>query len=449
MIKKSTLLVLLLAVMAGAAVYYFDWKRGQKEAEKAAEDTSQPAFAVQADDISSLVISYPVDPKSKPVQMEKRNGSWQITQPIQTSADDASVQGIVDQLASARVSQTEPAAPDRLKVYGLDNPDVSLDFQLKSGAKHNLKLGKKDFTGVSVYALVDNNAKDVALLPESLLVSSDKPLQDLRDHAVLHITSTEVHSFELKNSSGDLAATKEKDAWKFTKPSDARGDDDGITSLLSSVSTAKMAAIASETADNLGKYGLTNPAITFTASDEKGKRATLEVGKKEDDDYYARDPGRSMVFRINQDLYKKLTENYNDLRDKKIAHLDQPNITHVEIHNANGGMVCTRKGEFEWTFDEPADQKGKSASLEKLFNPLALARAEEIIDHPASNVTAKLSKPAFEAILTDKSGKKLTIQISKESDGFVYARSSDYLAVCKLKPQVLTELNFKATDLAF
>ena len=31
MIKKSTLFILLGAIALGAAVYYFDWKRGQKE----------------------------------------------------------------------------------------------------------------------------------------------------------------------------------------------------------------------------------------------------------------------------------------------------------------------------------------------------------------------------------------------------------------------------------
>ncbi len=94
----------------------------------------------------------------------------------------------MQQLASARVSQTEPGTPDRLKVFGLDTPALALDFQMQNGAKHSLRLGKKDFTGVSVYAIVDN-AKDVALLPESLLISADKPLQDLRDHSVLHFVS--------------------------------------------------------------------------------------------------------------------------------------------------------------------------------------------------------------------------------------------------------------------
>src|SRR5271155_2271814 len=242
MIKKSTLIGLLLAVIAGATAYYFDWKRGQKDAENSSADTTKPAFTLQADDISSLTISYPADPKSQPIHFEKQNGVWQITAPLQTGADDPSLQGILQQLASVRIAQTEPGTPDRLKVFGLDAPVVALDFQMKNGAKHSLRLGKKDFTGVSVYSVVDN-AKDVALLPESLLVSADKPLQDLRDHSVLHFESAEANSFNLKNSSGELAATKDHDLWKFTKPSRAPADGDAINSLFSAVANAKIVTI--------------------------------------------------------------------------------------------------------------------------------------------------------------------------------------------------------------
>jgi hypothetical protein len=448
MIKKSTLIVLLVAVLAGGAVYYFDWQRGQKEAEKATQDTSKPAFSVLAPDISSLSISYPADPKSQGMQLEKRSGAWQITQPIQTGADDPSVQGIVQQLATARVTQTEPGTPDRLKVYGLDPPAVVLDFQMQNGAKHNLKLGKKDFTGVSVYAIADN-AKDVVLLPESLLVSVDKPLQEMRDRAVLHINAVEFNSFDLKNSSGEIGAAKGQDGWQFSKPASTPGDEEAITTLLSGVANAKMVTIASETAEKLGSYGLTAPAITFTASDGKGQSATLLVGKKEGDQYFARDASRPMIFRINQDLYKKLMEGYGDLRERRIVRFDPENITHLEIHNANGTIACTRKNGSEWTFDEPPEQKGKSANAEKFFSPLQVTRAEAIFDRPTADVAARLSKPAFEATLTDKGGKNLTVQISKEYGGFVYARSSQGPAIYKLKAQTVTELNFKAGDMVF
>jgi uncharacterized protein DUF4340 len=460
MIKKSTLIVLVAAIVLGAAAYYFDWKRGQKEAANSPADSTKPAFTLQADDISSLDISYPADPKSQPIHFEKQNGVWQITQPLQTGADDASVQGIVQQLASVRVAQTEPGTPDRLKVFGLDTPDLVLDFQMKNGAKHALRLGKKDFTGVSVYTIVDS-AKDVALLPESLLVSADKPLQDLRDHSVLHFVAPDANSFDLKNSSGELAAAKDHDAWKFTKPSNAPGDTDAINSFLASVASSRMTTIASETPDSLAKYALANPAISFTVSDSKGKTATLLVGKKEGDEYFARDTSRPTIFRIKQDLYKKLTQSFTDLRDKKLAQFDPATINHVQIHNASGTILCTRKNETDWTFDVSAErdekekkndqQKGnrpeKSVNLDKLFTPLQQATADEVFDQPTPALLAKLAKPAFEADLADKNGKVLKIEISKESGGFVYARTSESTAIYKLKPQILTDLSFKASDL--
>lgn len=458
MIKKSTLIVLLVAVIVGAAAYYFDWKRGQKEAVNSPADSTKSAFSLKADDISTLTISYPADPKSQPIHFERQNGAWQITSPLQSSADDPSLQGILQQLASVRIAQTEPGTLDRLKVFGLDTPVVALDFQMKNGAKHSLRLGKKDFTGVSVYSIIDN-ANDVALLPESLLISADKPLQDLRDHSVLHFVTDDVKSFGLKNSSGELAAAKDHGSWKFTKPAGAPGDGDAINALLLAVANAKTSAIVSETPENLPKYGLASPAISFSVADAKGGIATLLVGKKEGDEYFARDAARPTIFSVNQDLYKKLAENFSDLRDKKLAHLDPTTITHAEIHNASGTILATRKSETEWALDgsaqkdeKPSDkqkdnQQAKPVSLDKLFTPLQQATAEEIFDHPAPAIVAKLAKPEFEAILTDKSGKTMKVEVSKESGGFVYARTSESPTIYKLKPQILTDLNFKPSDL--
>ena len=446
--KKSTLIILLLAILAGAAAYYFDWKRGEKDAAKPATDSTKLAFTLQPDEIQSLTISYPADPKSQPVTFEKRDGTWQITQPLQTGADSSAIDGIVQGLVAARIEQTEPGAPDRLKVYGLDPADVALDFQLKNGAKHSVRLGKKDFTGSSVYAVLDQG-KDVALVPESLLVSADKPLQVLRDHSVLHIDTNDVRSFDLKNAAGEVVAAKEKSDWNLVKPAAGAADSDAINALLAAISTAKLVSIESETAENLAKYGLANPAITVTAGDSKGKTATLLIGKKEGEEYFARDASRPTIFRVNQDLVKKLAVGYPDLRDKKIVRLDPADFIHAEIHDANGTIVCSRKGDADWVFDEPADQKGKSASLEKLFSAIGEARADQIIDHPASDIVARLAKPAFDLTLTTKDGKKLNIAISKESGDFVYARSSAEPTVYKLKKQILDTLNFKPSDLTF
>ncbi len=452
LIKKSTLIVLLCAIVLGAGVYYFE-KRSGSSTESASEDKSKPAFTIRADDITALTIAHPGRADQPPIQLSNQNGNWSITQPLETSADQSAARGIADGLASARVSQTEPATPDRLKAYGLDSPRVELDFQAKTGPKHKVLMGDKDFTGISVYSLIDD-AKTVSLLPMSLYDSTDKPINDLRDRSVLHIDSGKVASVELKNAKGDLAlakqSVKDQTQWNFTKPAGVRADDDTVTSLLSTVSNGKFTAIESEKAENLAKYGLANPAITFTTVDDKGNRQTLLVGKKQGDGYAARNVSEPMIFVINEDLYKKLAENFNDLRDKNFVHVTENDVNGIELHNTNATMTISRKkgSDFDWVVDSPADVKGKSAATWKVFSPLTSAKAEEVIDHPSAEISAKLAKPAVEINLNEKSGTKLTVKISNAVGDFVYGQTSAGPSVYKLKKSILDDLNFKPSDLA-
>ena len=225
MIKKSTLFILLGAIALGAAVYYFDWKRGQKEAEKSTADTTKPVFSIPAgSEIVSLVITRPQVAGEAPTHLEKQNGIWQILQPLQTEADQHIVGSIVETLGNSRIESNQPGTPDRLKAYGLDPPAVSVEFKLQNGTQHTLKLGNKDFTNTYVYGLIDG--KDAALLPSALRTQTDLSVNFLRDHDVLHFAQSDVNSFSLKNPAGQIEAKKEKAGWTFAKPDAGQLADD-------------------------------------------------------------------------------------------------------------------------------------------------------------------------------------------------------------------------------
>jgi hypothetical protein len=340
------------------------------------------------------------------------------------------------------VSQTEPDTPDRLKTYGLDPPQLSLEFQLRNGVKHTVLVGDKDFTGSSIYTIVDG-AKSVSLLPESILTSSTKSVDDLRDRAALHITSEQVASFTLKGPSRELAAAKENNEWKLSKPTSAPADRDAVDSLLSAVANAKMSTVASEKPDSLGKYGLAPPAVTFAAIDDKGRKSTLLLGKKEGAQYFARDASRPMIFRVSEDVQKQLAKSYSDLRDKKVLRLNSDDINRIEIRNDHGTITASRK-DYAWKIESPDAQKGKTATSLKILDPLTSLRAGEVLDQPPSNLLAQLAKPAIEATLTDKNGKKMTLRVSKPSGDVAYAQTSESSALYKLKKQDVDSLNFEA-----
>ncbi len=446
-LKKSTLVVMLCAIGLSAGVYYFDWKKGAET--KPVADTSKPAFSLQASDITSFTISHPAQTDDKPIRFEKQNGDWRIVGPVATDADQSSASGIADQLASARIAQTESGSADRRKAFGLDPPQLSIDFQLASGSKHSVELGNQDFTQEYVYAIVDNG-QSVALLPELLSTSASKSLDDLRDRAVLHIAPDEVRSLELKNASGDLKLAKEKDQWKFDSPAGFLAGREAIDSLLQSVSNSKLLSVASETPDKLSSYGLASPAIVLTVTDSKGAKSTLAVGKKDGTIYFARDLSRPMVFRMEADVESKLAEKLSDLRDKQVLHADMSEIQSIQLQNSSGSVTITRKpgDSDDWIFDAPADHKGKPVTSWRLVDPLGNMQADEVIDHPTPAQLSSLSNPAIRVTLTGNDGKAVTLRISKPADDFAYAQSDRARTLFKVKRTVFNELNVSAGDLS-
>ncbi|MGH9572425.1 MAG: DUF4340 domain-containing protein [Candidatus Acidiferrales bacterium] len=447
MISRSTLIVLILAVLVGGGTYYYQKKHS---APPPSTDTSKPVFpSMQSADIQSITIHHLPEGKDTTIALNRSGDGWEMIQPLNTPADTSSVQGIADGLAEASSSQSEPGTPDRLKAYGLDPGSIAIDFTTKKGVKHTVLLGNKDFTGDDIYAVVDSQAK-VALLPNSLLTSADKTAADLRDKAILHVDTDQAASAELKNSSGDILMKKTSSGWTMTKPDTASADSDAVSSLLSAVSTGKFASVASETPDNLGKYGLSNPAITLTVTNDIGKSATLIVGSKKGDDYYARDTSRPTIFEVDADLYKKLTQTPSELLDKEPLHVDESDINEIQIQGSDGNIVADRKsaGSEEWVVTQPAAQKGKSASAWKVFSVLSGLKADEVIEKPTAAVLANLDHPAYQLTLVDTKGKKRILKVSKASGDFVYAQSSDGPAVFKLKKASFNDLDISPADMA-
>jgi hypothetical protein len=444
-IKRATLIVLAIAAILAGAVYYFDWKRSNEEK----PSPTKRAYSMQGSDVVSLTLAHPTQPSEPAIRFARRGGSWQIVEPVETAADQATIDGLCDQIAAADVGETEPGTPDRLKAFGLDPPRASLNFQLASGAMHTLLIGNKTFTGDSAYAIVDG-AQQVSLLPALLATSTAKNLDALRDRSVLHFDSAQAASFMLKNPGGEIEASKENDRWKIKKPSEVFASTDAVDSLLQSIRDATLVSVASEKADDLAHYGLLSPTISFSVTDGKGAQFTLLVGKKDGDAYFARDVSRPTIFRVNDPVYKKLSEKFADLRDKKVLHTDSAGIQTMEIRNANGSVSLSRQKDSsdDWVFDAPPDQKGKAASSWKILDPLLGLTAEDVIDHPPPNLLALEANPAVTAILTDKAGKPWVVKISKASGDFVYAQATGSPSLYKLKKEALDTLNVKAADLA-
>jgi hypothetical protein len=447
--KKSTLIVVLVAAALGAFVYFYDSKHNFNP--PSPEASWKPAFAVKESDITGLTLVNKSSPDK--ITFAKQGGTWKITAPVQTDADQAAITGILSDLVSDKIERSF-APTGALSVYGLDHPAVTLDFEAK-GARHTLALGDKDFSNSLVYAFVDGS-KQISMIPASLLDETSKPLLQLRDRNILELHGATVSGLSLDDPSGKISLSKDASGWKITAPRPVAGDDSAVDALVASLSSAKFTGVVSETAAETAKdavkYGLTHPVITLDVTTAKGAQPLhLVIGKGATKDtrgkYYARDASRPMIFQVDSTLFTELDKKFFDLRDKSILHLVPADISSIQVKNANGLIECSQGKNDEWTGVLPVANKGKTVQSWKFLDPLENTRATAIYDSPSPAILSKLRKPAIVVTISDKSGKVTTVTVSSAVKDSVYVRTSAGPQVYQVSTQILKDLGFKPSDL--
>ena len=435
--KRSTLILLLIAAVAGVAVYFVEVKSGKSRNEE--PEKTNPAFKFKREDVTSIKVIR----GGQTVNLENQNNKWVITQPVNATADEGVVNSLVGDLVSARIERDFAPAGGDLKQYGLSEPAVKLEVKLKNGETHRVDLGSNDEISLSAYAKIDGS-QNVALLPVSLLNDSNKSLNDIRDRSVLGATQYELSSVKIVNESGGFEIEKKQSEWNIKSPFAGLADDGQVSSLLADITGAKATDIVSENVDDPAKYGLDKSKVSITARLTSGGERTVSIGSKVDENYYAKVSDRPQLLKIDTLFYNKLNTKAASLRSKQFVKLNRDELTKIYIKNANLTFVAEKK-DNKWLVIEPADKKDKEASTFKMLTPLE-TQATEVLDKPSGAIAAKFAKPAVEVRLTDKSGKTTTLKISSADGDNVYVKVDGRPEIYKVEKSVLDGLNFKADE---
>jgi hypothetical protein len=327
--KKSTLVLVAIAVAVVGSVYWFEFKRTPTEKTQ----TNPSIFHFQPEQVDSVTFSRP----DQTIVAARQGSGWQITQPVQTRGDSGTITALLNDLTLAHSSRSLSPSAGQLKSFGLAPASLTLEFQLKDGSRHRLQVGSADFSGTSVYAQADQSPQ-VLLIPDSVLTDGNKTLDQLRDNSVLGISAADVNGLDLKTPSGDFQiarAAADDAAWSIQKPVKLIGDVTAINQLIANVSSAKLTQVVSENADQLARYGLAHPSISLQVQLDSGADRTLDLGARKGDQFYARDSSRNMIFLVPASLDKELDQNLFDLRDKLILHSLPEAFTRIDYHSAS------------------------------------------------------------------------------------------------------------------
>ncbi len=405
---RTTIGLALVLVGLGAYIYFVTWKKTDADT----GTKQEKVFAgVQGDKIDELKVR---SEKGDVTTLKKEGGTWQVTAPIQTKADEAEVSGITSNLSSVEVTRVIDDNPASLKDYGLDQPRVEIDFKADGDKDFKkLYLGEKSPTGASLYAR-RNDEKRVFLIPAFQDTTFNKSTFDLRDKTLVKFDRDKVDGIELSADGRTTDIAKEGGDWKLTKPIQTKADFGSVEGLIGRVQSAQMKSIvtADATPADLKKYGFDKPAASVTLN-LGSARATVQIGgKAEDNTVYARDTSRPMVMTVESSFADELKKGADDYRRKDIFEFRAFNATHIEL-TRNGQTVVFEKTRNTgkdaqtnpdiWKRVSPNPKDASKDTMDAMLSRLSNMRASSFVDAAAKT---GLDKPALVVDVKFDDGKK-------------------------------------------
>jgi hypothetical protein len=381
---RSTLA--LLAVLVGLGAYIYFGLANKPDSTVTQQEKLFPKLE------SSKIDDLKVKSESGDVtSLKKEGGTWKIVAPIQVAAADSDATSLANAMGDIEVVRVVDENPTDLKQYGLDAPQIDVEFK-SSEAKTSghLLVGAKAAAGGNIYAKRADE-KRVVLIAQYHESSLNKSTFDLRDKTIVKLDHDKVDGIDVKLDAKSFEFAKGNNEWTIVKPFAGRADFSAVDGLIGRVQTAQMKTIAnaSPTPADLKTYGFDKPQAVVDLH-LGSARAVFEVGgKATDSTTYVRDTSKPEVYTIDTtsaDDFKKAVDDY---RKKELFDFRAFTATRVELTKGGQTVVFERvkakddKSPDTWHRVSPNPGDPDRSKVESLLAGLADIRATSFVDSTA------------------------------------------------------------------
>lgn len=392
---RNTLILALLLIGLGAYLYFVESKQIAEEGKK------EKLVELEPDDVTALALVYP----DREIALEKRDGAWWLSKPLEAAADEVTVKNLLRAIADAEVKKTIDEPPQDLGQFGLTQPVVIVKLTAKGAALPDLKVGKTTAVSFSTYVQRADQAK-IYLTGSAFNAGMDKQVKDLRDKKIVDFKEEDVTRLALRGPKGDVVLTKVDGDWEIEQPTAYRADGNAVRALLSTVRNVRATDFASDAPSDtdLASYGLAPPQHQLVLSGGDGKEVRLLVGTETDQGLYVKTGDRPTTFIVGKWLSRDLGKGVNDLRDKTVLSFDPGAATAVEVARGDGGYYTLRSADGKWTLAD-SDQIVDAATVGAFIGALSHLSGNQILgDSPADVTTYGLASPALAINVKGKDG---------------------------------------------
>lgn len=456
---KITILLILLNIGIFYGIFFF------KQYQPNQASSSKNIWGTAIVDIDRLEIINKA--YKEPRIIERHNGQWKITSPIEWPANLFAVQRIITQLQflihEARFSIEElEAAGQSLDHYGLKDPNIILKFHGING-DHSLAIGNTTHLGNRLYVM-DPDKKNILVVKDSLLDSIVANLEDLRTQQIFNIPLFELNKLKIQLISPHnlkIWLSKDKNSWVFDAPIQTNANNVLVNNAINQLSAININRILLGPEAEQARHLLHHPIMKITLEGSNQKQ-TLIVAKPDkqnenDSEYFAQLEDNSTIFTVSSKPFTALQDAQEELRDKQLITVNPNSLQNLTISQANDKIQLQKLEDGKWQFISH-DPSGKLTTInadedeiDKIQKRLqALTILSFASDAPSNSDLENFGFNDPQRIIKLEGDKTQTLLIGQidPSSGNLYAKLTESPYIYLINPNILSflpvnELHYK------
>jgi hypothetical protein len=381
---RNTIILLLIA---GGLYAFMRFYESNQPTTQEAQDQSTHVEEVDQSKIDGITITN----NETKIELRKRNGQWEMDEPVKDRADDATVTQLLSSIDSLQkeTSLKPEAGKDDVRDLGLVKPNVTLQL-LGQDAPPEILFGKDTAIEGKEYIRL-GNSDEVYVVSNDLRTQVTKAADDFRDHRLSDVGATQVTKMNITTAVGEIELEKDHDHWQINKPIKARGDDARIGDLVAQTLNTPVSSFVPSDQAGAANTALNDAAgtVTFTAEGED-KPVALQLSKPVDKDgnVYAKLSTRDAAFVLSGTVSGVLDTRPNDVRDHHLIRLDLDTVDRIHVAPVGAPeIVLARKGE-DWTVKSLNDKPANGGAVQTMAGTLQ----NQLVTAFVSDVATDLSK---------------------------------------------------------
>ena len=298
------------------------------------------------------------------IRAERTNGIWQLTEPLVSPAQAASIEKLLAELEvltpatyiTARALRNRPNSDEE---YGLAVPQASIIIE-QPGYATRLRVGAKTTPGDQVFLQVVG-VEGVFVVDAGFLNYLPRSVNDWRDTALINLNGLAFDRLAVTNGTKifELRRQVTNKLWRMVYPLQARANNPQAEQSLQTLQSVRIRQFVSDDPKaDLETFGLHPPELEVALAEGTNTVARLQFGKSPTNDtrlVYARRLGLNGIVTVRKDLLAPWYAQVNDFRDPFLVTWTTP-VAVIDVHGQdNFSLQMTNDAWRVLPQDFPAD----------------------------------------------------------------------------------------------